>query len=204
MEITITNQVQTQIVSGSAGPPPPVLYDIAVSFGTATKPFSVTNWNLAHTASTSGYALNNLVRLDTGAAITGFNLSVVTALSVQASGGSALAGTGNASVFPANSAREYWYPASGSRQFNLVVPGGGLGTGTVTILSNVTIGTPPHQTIISVGGVEQQLATSVGSPPSDTNVLVWNNVNFDADVPIIITDGTGISAINAMIITLEE
>jgi hypothetical protein len=204
MELGISNFLGGMYAEGE-GTPVPQPYSVAISFGSATKPFSVTNWNLAHTNDPNDtYGLTDMVRLDTGAAITGFNLDIVTAFSDQATGGSANAGTEGASIFPANSARDYWYPASGSRSFNLVVPGGGLGTATVTILSNVTIGTPPHQTIISVGGVEMQLADSSGTVLDDDNVLTWTNVNFDANVAVVITDGTGISAINAMIITFNN
>lgn len=180
-----------------------IAHQVAVSFGNATKSFSVTNWNLAHTDNPDGnYVLNNLVRLSDGAVITGLNINVVNAFSDQASGGSTSAGTGGASEFPANSARAYWYPASGTRDFNIEVPGGGLGIGTckITILSNVTIGTPPHVTSINVNGVNKQIADSSGSTIDDGNILVWDDVDCTTAINVASVDGTGISAINAMII----
>lgn len=193
--------------AGSDSPAPsPIEKKIGISFGTASKAFAGTNWNFAHVASTSGYSLNNLVNLD-GEIVTGLNLVVTSAFSVQASGGSNQAVSGDAD-FPATIAREYWYPASGSRVITFQVPGGGLGValGKIKTLHNITIGTPPHIPDYTILGVQKTLTNAAGDPPvagtpPAGNVLEWTGLNFSSNFTVTGTDNTGIAPLNAMILT---
>lgn len=177
---------------------------ILVSFGSATKPFSDTNWNLAHTNDPAAtYELNNLVNED-GVTITGLNIDVDLAMSDQ-NLGSANAGTGAASEFPANAAKEYWYPTAGTRGFLIEIPVGGLGVtlGKIKILSNTTTaGT--HTARLQVNGVEQVLSNVQGNTIDGTKVATFENVDLSGNVTIRSIDDTGISPINAMIIYYYE
>src|SRR5690606_6639553 len=117
--------------------------------------------------------------------------------------GSTAAGTGDAADFPAGSASHYWYPASGTRGFDLLIPESLRGeTLTISVLSNKATGSPNNATI-SINGVSHDLGDVTGAPSAVATEVVETTSGTTA-IEIRTIDGTGLSPINAMKITWTE
>lgn len=176
---------------------------IWISFGSATKAFSGTNWNLAHTDNPDGtYALNNLVRSD-GVVLTGVNINVDLAMSRGTTGFTSNAGINDASEFIAGTAAGYWY-STGTRGFIIELPSAlGVGSGEIKIMSCINSGVT-NEAILGVNGTTITLPNATGSTPGNSNVAYFTNVDMNDDMTIRVTDGAGLSVMDAMIIYYYE
>lgn len=176
---------------------------IWISFGAASKSFSGTNWNLAHTDNPDGtYSLNNLVRSD-GTVLTGVNINVDLAMSEGTTGFTSNAGIAGASEFIAGTGAGYWY-STGTRGFVIELPGAlGVGSGEIKIMSCITSGTT-NEGIFQINGNGITLPNTTTSTPDDDNVANFTSVDMSNDMTVRVIDGTGLSVLDAMIIYYYE
>lgn len=186
---------------------------VNVSLGSSSSP-NITDdetWNQVYTdnpdatynffTATGGY----LKRSD-GVTITGLNLIVDLAMSDNNTG-STLAGTGDASEFPAGVARGYWYPAgTPARGFKVVTVGGlGIGIGEAKVLSNLASGT--NEAFLSVNGAPSgyyHLPNITANPPGNGCVAYFEDIDMSGDITFRSNDGVGLSAINGFILYYYE
>lgn len=180
---------------------------VLISFGSATNP-TVTGdartWNYANTNNPdASYGLPDLEDED-GVVITGLDIDVTAAFSDQAGLGSANAGSGDASDFPAKSATDYWYAAGApTRTFRILIPVALRGRDfTAYVLSNKITGT--NNATITIGGVVQGPTSCTGATPTLVFEQVVTVGPSDTFIAFGSTDGTGISPINALKLTWEE
>jgi len=134
------------------------------------------------------------------------NINVDLALSSQAGLGTANAGTGAASDFPANSARDWWYtPAAApqTRGFQLEIPSSLRNrTWTITTVHNRS-STAPNAIDLTVGGINKTIADCTGSALDDALVFDVYVDNDTTSITFRLLDGSGICMINAMKFTTK-
>ena len=207
VDFNVTTASGNPISQATSAAPPAVTRTVLISFGSATNP-TVTGdartWNYANTNNPdASYGLPDLVDED-NVAITGLDIDVTAAFSDQAALGSTLVGTGDASDFPAQSARDYWYAAGAPiRTFRILIPASIRGRDfTSYVMCNKLTGT--NEATITIGGVTQGPTSCTSSAPT----LVFEQITTvgpsDTFIAYGSTDGVGISPINALKLTWEE
>lgn len=143
---------------------------------------------------TVGNSITNLKRIE-NVTITGLNLTLTSTMS----NGNNL-GISSAGRYPAQAARNFWYPASGERGMNLVIPSALQGRPFKIILFGATNNSGTNVMRCKVGGIEKTIANVEDNLNS---VLTWDYAELDGlssggTISILSVDDTGFNPINVI------